>query len=72
MKKITPDFFKEYVNTTDMQYNGNDLFSFVRYDTVFEEDKYVSNLWLFDMNTNTVPDSDLNIIIPESSLSILF
>ena len=25
MKKITPDFFKEYVNTTDMQYNGNDL-----------------------------------------------
>ena len=54
MKKITPDFFKEYVNTTDMQYNGNDLFSFVRYDTVFEEDKYVSNLWLFDMNTNTV------------------
>ena len=56
MKKITPDFFKEYVNTTDMQYNGNDLFSFVRYDTVFEEDKYVSNLWLFDMNTNTVKE----------------
>lgn len=56
MKKITPDFFKEYVNTTDMQYNGNDLFSFVRYDTVFEKDKYVSNLWLFDMNTNTVKE----------------
>lgn len=56
MKKITPDFFKEYVNTTDMQYNGKDLFSFVRYDAVFEEDKYVSNLWLFDMKTNTVKE----------------
>lgn len=54
MKKIKADFFKEYVNTTDMQYNGKDLFSFVRYDAVFDEDKYVSNLWIFDMNTNTV------------------
>ena len=58
MKKITPDFFKEYVNTTDMQYNGNDLFSFVRYDTVFEEDKYVSNLWLFDMNQHCQRTAD--------------
>lgn len=56
MKKITPDFFKEYINITDMQYNGGDLFSFVRYDAVFDEDKYVSNLWLFDMKTNTVKE----------------
>ena len=48
-KKIRDDFFKEYINVTDMKPNGAGLFSFVRYDAVMEEDKYVSDLYLFDM-----------------------
>ena len=47
-KKIRDDFFKEYINVTDMKPNGAGLFSFVRYDAVMEEDKYVSDLYLFD------------------------
>lgn len=45
-KKIRDDFFKEYINVTDMKPNGAGLFSFVRYDAVMEEDKYVSDLYL--------------------------
>lgn len=55
-KKITGDFFKEYINITDMKPNGEGEFSFVRYDTAFEEDKYVSNLWLFDMRENRIKE----------------
>lgn len=55
-KKITDDFFKEYVNITDMKPNGAGLFSFVKYDTVLEEDKYVSNLYLFDMEKNEIKE----------------
>ena len=53
-KKITGDFFKEYVNVTDMKPNGAGLFSFVRYDAVFDEDKYISNLYLFDTEKNEI------------------
>ena len=55
-KKITGDFFKEYVNITDMKPNGAGLFSFVRYDAVFDEDKYISNLYLFDMDKNEITE----------------
>ena len=41
-QKIKADFFKEYVNITDMKPNGAGLFSFVRYDTDMENDKYIS------------------------------
>ena len=49
-KRITDDFFKEYVNTTHMKPNGSGLFSFVRYDTDMENDRYISDLYLFDMD----------------------
>lgn len=53
-KKIRDDFFKEYINVTDMKPNGAGLFSFVRYGTVMEEDKYVSDLYLFDMEKKEI------------------
>ena len=53
-KKIRDDFFKEYINVTDMKPNGAGLFSFVRYDAVMEEDKYVSDLYLFDMEKKEI------------------
>ena len=53
-KKIRDDFFKEYINVTDMKPNGAGLFSFVRYNAVMEEDKYVSDLYLFDMEKKEI------------------
>ncbi len=55
-QKIKADFFKEYVNITDMKPNGAGLFSFVRYDTDMENDKYISNLWLFDMKAGRIKE----------------
>ncbi len=55
-KKITDDFFKEYVNTTDMKPNGRGFFSFVRYDADMEDDKYISNLYLFDMTAGSIKE----------------
>ena len=53
-KSINNDFFKEYINVKDMKPNGNGLFSFVRDDVVMEEDKYVSDLYLFDMKQKKI------------------
>ena len=53
-KKIKEDFFKEYINVKDMKPNGNGLFSFVRDDAVMEEDKYISDLYLFDMEKKEI------------------
>lgn len=55
-KRITDDFFKEYVNTTHMKPNGSGLFSFVRYDTDMENDRYISDLYLFDMDAGKVKE----------------
>lgn len=53
-KSINEDFFKEYINVRDMKPNGNGLFSFVRDDVIMEEDKYVSDLYLFDMKKKEI------------------
>lgn len=55
-KKITANYFKEYINTTEMQPNGNGLFSFVKSEVKFDEDKYVSNLFLFDMEKKEITE----------------
>ena len=52
-KKIGADFFREYVNITDMKPNGKGLFTYVKYTTVMEEDKYLSDLYLYDMESKT-------------------
>lgn len=48
-KRIEPDFFKEYVNVSDLKPNGRGLFTYVRSDVDMEGDRYCSNLYLYDM-----------------------
>ena len=51
-KQITSDFFKEYINVRDLQFNGDTLFTYVQDTADVEKDKYISNLYLYDMTTN--------------------
>jgi len=51
-QKITSDFFKEYINVRDLQFNGDTLFTYVQDTADVEKDKYISNLYLYDMTTN--------------------
>lgn len=53
-KTIDSSFFAEYVNIGDLKPNGRGFFSFVRYDTDLSTDKYLSNLFLFDMKAGKV------------------
>ncbi len=55
-KQIGPDFFAEYVNVSDMKPNGSGLFTYVRSDVALEEDKYSSDLYLFDMEKGKTVD----------------
>lgn len=55
-KRIGPDFFKEYVNVSDLKPNGRGLFTYVRSDVVQEKDKYISNLYLYDMEKGRTVD----------------
>lgn len=54
MKKITSELFKEYINVRDFKGNGGKLFSFIHDAVDLENDKYLSNLWLFDMEAGDV------------------
>ena len=54
--KIGTDFFKEYTNITDLQPNGNGLFSFVQHTVDYDNDRYLSNLFLYNMKTNEICD----------------
>jgi len=51
-KQITSDFFKEYINVRDLQFNRDTLFTYVQDTTDINEDKYISNLYLYDLTTN--------------------
>lgn len=47
-KMICSDFFKNYINVCDLKPIRKGLFSFVKYETLLKEDKYVSSLCLYD------------------------
>jgi hypothetical protein len=56
MKKITSELFKEYINVRDFKGNGGTLFSFIHDAVDLEADKYLSNLWLFDMEAGEIKE----------------
>lgn len=51
-QKITSEFFKEYTNVRELNYNGESLFTYVQDTVDLSGDKYISNLYLYDMTTN--------------------
>ena len=53
-KQITSELFKEYINIRDFKPNGGKLFSFIEDKTDLEYDKYISNLFLFDMEKEEI------------------
>ena len=50
---ITSDFFKEYTNVRELKYNGKSHFTFLQDSIDIPGDKYISNLYVYDITTNT-------------------
>lgn len=52
-QKVTSDFFKAYTNIRNLQHNGGSLFTFVQDTADIPGDKYISNLYLYDLTSCT-------------------
>lgn len=51
-QKITSDFFTAYTNVRGLEYNGCSHFVYIQDTTDIASDKYISNLYLYDMKTD--------------------